>query len=324
MPDLQFKDCIVIGAGPAGMTAALYLNRFHRDVTVFDAGNSRAHWIPKTHNCPGFPDGVSGDELLQRLRTQAVEYGTTVTPATAARLERVDGGFRVTDNEGEQYLGRTVLLATGIKDVLPPQPWVAEAIACGAMRLCAICDGFEASDDDLAVYGPLHSAFEHAKFLRTYSAMVALVHSDNEQVDTQLRQSAEDWGIVLMGKPLDLLFDGKRCGFILESGERRDFDTIYPVLGSCSQATLAIALGASVDKENELVVSADQMTSIDGLYAIGDVVSALNQISVAEGHAAVAATAIHNVLPRNLRLARCAPSQNSDPTSAIFARIVSP
>lgn len=301
MANPEFKGCIVIGAGPAGMTAALYLNRFHRLVTVLDAGNSRAHWIPQTRNCPGFPDGLSGNELLERLRTQAVEYGTKVTQATASRLERVEGGFRVTDTRGEQYYGRTVLLATGIEDVLPPQPWVEEAIDCGAMRLCAICDGFEASDNDLAVYGPLRSALEHAKFMRTYSTTVTLVQSDDEQLDARRRQSAEDWGIALMRKPLEMLFDGTRCGFIEASGRRRNFDTIYPVLGSRSQATLASALGAIVDKENKLVVSAHQMTSIDGLYAIGDVVSALSQISVAVGHAAVAATTIHNALPLNLR-----------------------
>jgi thioredoxin reductase (NADPH) len=301
MPNLDFKDCIVIGAGPGGMTAALYLNRFHRNVIVLDAGNSRARWIPRTHNCPGFPDGISGDELLERLRTQAVDYGTTVVRATASRLECLDGGFRVTDARGGQYYGRTVVLATGIEDVLPPQPWVEEAIDRGAMRLCAICDGFEVSDDDLAVYGPLRAAFEHAKFMRTYSATVTLVQSDDAKADAKLLQSAEDWGIALMNKPHELVFDGTRCGFVEANGERRDFDTIYPVLGSRSQATLAIALGASVDKENELVVTAGQMTSVDGLYAIGDVVSALNQISVALGHAAVAATTIHNVLPRNLR-----------------------
>ncbi len=297
----QFKCCIIIGAGPAGMTAALYLSRFHRKVTVVDAGNSRARWIPQSHNCPGFPAGLSGDELLARLHTQAAQYGTQVTRARASQLERVDGGFRVTDSGGEQYHARTVLLATGIEDVLPPQPWVEKAVGCGALRLCAICDGFEASDGDLAVYGPLHSAIEHAKFMRTYSAAVTLVQSDDEPVDAQLRQRADELGIVLMKKPVDLLFDGERCGFIGSSGKRYDFDTVYPVLGSRSQANLAIELGARVDEGNELVVDAHQMTSICGLYAIGDVVSALNQISVAVGHAAVAATAIHNVLPRNLR-----------------------
>jgi thioredoxin reductase (NADPH) len=127
------------------------------------------------------------------------------------------------------------------------------------------------------------------------------VQSDDAEVDAKLRQRAKDWGIALMNKPRNLQFDGTHCGFVDLNGERRDFDTIYPVLGSRSQATLAIALGANVDKEDELVVNADQMTSVDGLYAIGDVVSALNQISVAVGHAAVAATTIHNVLPHNLR-----------------------
>ncbi|WP_166255009.1 NAD(P)/FAD-dependent oxidoreductase [Marinobacter salicampi] len=301
MPDLEFTACIIIGAGPAGMTAALYLNRFHREVTVLDASNSRARWIPKTHNCPGFPDGLGGHELLERLQTQAMEYGTRVTQAKASRLEHVEGGFRVTDTRGGQYLGRTVLLATGSEDVLPRQPWVEDAIHCGAMRLCAICDGFEASDNDLAVYGPLRSGFDHARFMRTFSATVALVQSDDEPVDPKLRQSAEDWGIALMEKPVDLVFDGTRCGFIDANRERRDFETVYPVLGSRSQATLAIELGANADKEDKLTVTAGQMTSIDGLYAIGDVVSALSQISVAVGHAAVAATNIHNALPRNLR-----------------------
>ncbi len=301
MQHQDFKACLVIGAGPAGMTAALYLNRFHRNVTVLDAGNSRAHWIPRTHNCPGFPDGVSGDELLERLRKQATDYGTIVIAATASRLEHVRGGFRVTDTAGRQHLGSKVVLATGIEDVLPPKPWVEQAIDCGAMRLCAICDGFEASDVDLAVYGPLRSGFEHAKFMRTYSATVTLVQSDEAEVDAQLRQRAEDLGIALMKRPSDVLFDGTRCSFVDADGGQRFFDTLYPILGSRSQATLAIALGANVDEENELVVTADQMTSIDGLYAIGDVVSALNQISVGVGHAAIAATTIHNALPRNLR-----------------------
>lgn len=301
MQNIQLKDCVVIGAGPAGMTAALYLARFHRDVTVLDAGNSRARWIPRSHNCPGFPDGVTGDELLERLRTQAMEYGTRVTRAKAEKLEQVGGGFMVTDSQGEQYQGRTLLLATGIEDVLPQQPWVKDAVECGAMRLCAVCDGFEASDGDLAVYGPLHSSFSHAQFMRTYSAAVTLVQSDDAIADDDLRQRARDCGIALMPRPRELIFEGERCGFIQADGQRRDFDTVYPVLGSRSQATLAIALGARVDDCDELIVTDRQMTSVDGLYAIGDVVSALNQISVAVGHAAIAATAIHNVLPCNLR-----------------------
>jgi thioredoxin reductase (NADPH) len=67
-------DCLIVGAGPAGLVAATYLARFHRDVAVVDAGNSRAQWIPTSHNCPGFPLGIGGESLLQRLRAQAAQY----------------------------------------------------------------------------------------------------------------------------------------------------------------------------------------------------------------------------------------------------------
>lgn len=293
----RFHDCIIIGAGPAGMTAALYLRRFHRDIVVLDAGNSRARWIPRSHNCPGFPDGVTGDELLARLREQAMDYDTPVTRARAEGLEIVEGGFRVTDTSDCHYHARTALLATGIVDVLPHQPWIEDAVACGAMRLCAICDGFEASDGSVAIHGPLPSAFGHAQFMRTYSPTVTLVPSDDTMPDAQMRSAAQTDGIELMPRPRELLFDGTRCGFVDADGERRMFDTVYPVLGSRSQAHLAMGLGARVDDDNELIVSREQMTSVDGLYAIGDVVSALNQISVAVGHAAIAATCIHNTLP---------------------------
>jgi len=290
------------------MTAALYLRRFHRDIVVLDAGNSRARWIPRSHNCPGFPDGVTGDELLARLREQALDYDTPVTKAKAMRMEQVTGGFRVTDTSGCHYHARRALLATGIVDVLPDHPWVEDAVACGAMRLCAICDGFEASDGSLAIHGPLPSAFGHAQFMRTYSADVTLVPSDDTAPDSRMRSEAQAAGIELLAAAQELVFDGTRCGFTDAKGERRMFDTVYPVLGSRSQADLAMGLGARVDDDKELIVSREQMTSVDGLYAIGDVVSALNQISVAVGHAAIAATAIHNALPRNLREASAAKS----------------
>ena len=95
--------------------------------------------------------------------------------------------------------------------------------------------------------------------------------------------------------------DGRCCVFRLEDDSVHRFDTVYPVLGCNAQSQLATALGASVDENGELHVDERQQTTVDGLYAIGDIVSALNQISVAVGHAAIAATAVHNRLPRNFR-----------------------
>src|SRR4051812_27084785 len=91
--EVPLLDCLVVGAGPAGLTAATYLARFRRAIAVVDAGNSRARWIPTSHNVPGFPLGVAGDTLLQRLHAQACEYGVSIEDGCIARLERVDDGF---------------------------------------------------------------------------------------------------------------------------------------------------------------------------------------------------------------------------------------
>ena len=86
-------DCLVVGGGPAGLTAALYLARFRRRVLVIDAGKSRAASIPRSHNHPGFADGISGDVLLRTLRTQAEEYGAKIVVGNVLSLERTTDGF---------------------------------------------------------------------------------------------------------------------------------------------------------------------------------------------------------------------------------------
>src|SRR3982751_6663006 len=94
MMDAPELDCLIIGAGPAGLTAAIYLARFHLDLKVIDAGNSRASLIPCTRNHAGFPDGISGVELIARMKAQARKYGAEIESRRVTRLARVQGGFR--------------------------------------------------------------------------------------------------------------------------------------------------------------------------------------------------------------------------------------
>ena len=294
-------DCLVIGAGPAGLTAATYLVRFRRRIAVVDAGASRARWIPVSHNCPGFPAGVAGRTLLARLREQAEEFGAAITPGRVTGLERVEDGFVATVDDGRRLHARFVLLATGIVDRMPPLADLEQAIADGAVRLCAVCDGYEASDESIAVYGPVNDAIRHAAFLRTYSCDVTAIRSEPGEPDAAAVKLAEAAGIALLPVPARLQHGEGHCEVTLDDGSVHGFETLYPVLGGDAQSGLAVALGAAVDDNRELVVDAALQTSVDGLYAIGDIASALNQISVAVGHAAIAATAIHNRLPRNFR-----------------------
>ena len=291
-------DCLVVGAGPAGLTAATYLARFRRRIAVVDAGLSRARMIPTSHNYPGFPFGVGGDALLGRLRAQAERHGAHVQQARIETLRREETRF-VAEGNGSRWHARYVLLACGVTDVLPDVAGIEAAIGTGAVRLCGICDGYEASDGRIGVYGPVQDVIGHAVFLRTFSRQVAVLPSDDAVPSAAKRRQAEAAGVELMPGPATLSIDDARCVATAADGVRRVFDTLYPVLGSRAHTGLALELGADSDDNAELVVGRDQQTSVDGLYACGDMVSALNQISVAVGHAAIAATAVHNRLPNN-------------------------
>jgi len=299
---MRTLDCLVVGAGPAGLTAAIYLARFRRDFLVLDGGPSRAELIPSTHNFPAWPQGVSGRKLLARLREQALAHGAEIVEARVECLQR-DGREFVAIAGERRWRARSVVLATGIVDRHPDWPGLAEATLAGQLRWCPICDGFEMLDKDIALVTAAGSGLGHAKFLRAYSRSVTLVAlSDEEGLDAEGIADLEAHGIELEARPL-LGFEprGARVALKFADGASREFDAVYPMLGCKVQAELATQLGARCDESGDLLVDAHQCTSVPGLYAIGDVVSDINQISVGTGHAAIAATAIHNRLERNYR-----------------------
>ncbi|MEO6365071.1 MAG: NAD(P)/FAD-dependent oxidoreductase, partial [Luteimonas sp.] len=229
------------------------------------------------------------------------------------RLERAeDGSFLATASDGRAWRARFVVLASGIIDRMPSMAGLEDAIARNVIRLCAVCDGYEASDEHIAIYAPVDDAIRHALFMRTFSRSVAAVRSQPGDPSAECAAEAQAAGIAVLPVATALQHDGECCVFTLEDGSLHRFNTVYPVLGSDSQSDLACALGAEADECGELIVDARMQTSIDGLYAIGDVVHALNQISVAVGHAAIAATSLHNRLPRNFR-----EEESSQPETAV-------
>lgn len=288
-------DAVVVGGGPAGLTAATYLRRFRRNCLVLDSGDSRARWIPESNNCPGFPQGVSGVELLRRMKEQAAAFDTQFESATVDSILRHDEGFVLLAGD-RRWRARCVILATGLADKLPDAPWVQAAVACHALRLCSVCDAYEASDTRIGVYGPLADIVGHGLFLRAYSPRVALLPTDSDDSVPRL-DAVRAAGIEVLPHGGSLGFDGEKCTYTLADGSVETFDCVYPFLGAYTTAGLVAALGAELSESGEIGVDCQQMTDVPGLYAIGDVVSGLNQISVAVGQAAIAATAAHNHLP---------------------------
>ena len=297
-------DCIVIGGGPAGLTAATYLARFRRRVLLLDAGESRARLIPVSHNVPGFPDGIPGESLLTRMREQAARHGVVPEHARVEAIERDGDVFRVRAAERE-WRALRVILATGVEDLHPDFDRLREATRTGLVRWCPICDAYEARDRAVGLLSGGRAGVSHALFLRTYTDRLTLLTGGGDaDPDPEGVKRLEAAGIELVVDPV-VGFEpdpaGARVRVQLAGGGERAFEVLYPMQGCRVRSELAAALGARREPDGDLVAGSDQATGVPGLYAIGDVVGAINQISVGVGHAAVAATAIHRTLPRNFR-----------------------
>jgi thioredoxin reductase (NADPH) len=295
--EMKSFDCLIIGGGPAGLTAAVYLARYRRRIILFDNGESRASLIPESHNYPGFPDGVSGPGLLRALGKQAQAYGIQMVGARITGLKRDDRGLAATSG-GQEIKARSVLLATGIVDQSPDLPGHDEAVARGLIRYCPVCDAYEATDQRIGVLGRGDDASSKARFLRTYSKDVTLLSLD------ELGGSAgplREAGIKVAGPVVAIEHSAEGMRAVLQSGQTLSLDVIYPALGCGVRSELASRLGARTNDVGCLEVDSHQRTTVAGIYAAGDVVSDLHQIAVGTGHAAIAATHIHKSLPENFK-----------------------
>jgi len=295
-------DCLIIGAGPAGLTAAIYLSRYRRNILVMDEGRSRAALIPESHNYPGFR-GISGAQLLKILDDQVSQYGVEVQRQKVVSLSREpQGGLTAEVGSGARVRAAKVLLATGIIDEGPKLPGLKQVIYEGSLRFCPICDAYEAVDRRIGVLGSVATAAKKALFLRTYSREVVLLSIDAPKpLDREVLALLSNTGVKIVKGVVDVERSGDSISAVLANGERYRVDVLYPALGAAVRSQLAVELGARCTEDGALIVDEKQRTSVEDLYAAGDVVSDLHQLSVATGHAAIAATEIHNALPPNYR-----------------------
>ncbi|WP_313535012.1 NAD(P)/FAD-dependent oxidoreductase [Sphingomonas sp.] len=290
-------DCIIIGGGPAGLTAAIYLSRYHLKIRLFDCGSSRAALIPCTHNHAGYPEGISGLDLLAAMRAQAERYGTVREVAKVTGLAAAEGGFIATIGD-RTVRARSVLLATGVVNHRPAMPDTLhdQALAQGQIRYCPVCDGYEVTDKRVAIYGTGEHGAREALFVRSFTKDVTLIASERHDLPPEQLVQLENAGVARVEGPIsDWALADAQLVVTLPSG-RLAFDSLYPALGSHIRSELAVAAGARADDSGCLEVDDHQRTSLPGLFAAGDVAKGLDQISHAMGEAGVAATTIRNML----------------------------
>lgn len=296
MPAPAKFDALVIGGGPAGLTGGLYLARFRRRVLVVDDGRSRALRIPRTHNMPGYPEGIVGAELMSLIRRQAKRYGVEFADGRVEKLEKTEDGF-CARWPGAEVRARLVLLATGTSDIEPAVSHLAEAVGSGALRYCPVCDAFEVIDRNVGVIADGPAGVREALYLRHFTPnLTVFLLSGESCLDEANRDKLAAAQIRLVEEPIDSvrLSDG---AIVVRHGEAETrCDSVYSALGMHIHAELAP--DAERDEDGYLVTDRRRQTNVEGLYAAGDVLQGLNQITVAMGDAAIAAAAMHLALRR--------------------------
>ncbi|HUG24785.1 NAD(P)/FAD-dependent oxidoreductase [Piscinibacter sp.] len=296
MPRREVVDALVVGGGPAGLAAALYLARFRRRVLVVEHGESRAAKIPCTHNYPGFPDGISGAALLTGMRLQARRHEVQFAAGRVTSLERIDGGFRARWADGEAE-ARTVVLATGVTDVPPAMPHLVQAMLDGALRYCPVCDGYEVAGLSVGLLADSGDDTSEALYLRHFTDRVTLfVSRTGVDFSGTQRQRMAQAGVRLVESPVTRIRRADAGVAVQHGGAEEVVASLYGALGIEVHSQLAANLGAEHDGNGYLLTDHHHQTRVAGLYAVGDVVKGLNQIAVATGGAAIAASAIHLAL----------------------------
>ena len=235
------------------------------------------------------------------MRHQGERYGAEVVSGTIDRLHGREGEFLASLQDGSRHKAERVLLATGTIDTSPPLalPNLQEAVQHGLVRFCPICDAYEVIGRKLALISSRRCRIHEALLLRGYTTdLTLLTLQEPWELPDEERSRLTQAGISIIESPArELQIEGNGLVASTADGEQHQFDSLYVALGLRARSDLATSLGAEHDAEGALVVDAHQQTTVPGLYAAGDVVQGLAQISVAMGHAAIAATAIHNDLP---------------------------
>ena len=303
----EIDDCIIVGAGPAGLTAAIYLARYHLAIRMFDCGTSRASWIPCSHNHAGFPDGINGNELLDRMREQAAKYGALREPKRVTDLTKDSDVFHVTCDD-EVFKAHTVLLATGVVNNRPQgidDQLHDEALSRGLIRYCPVCDGYEVTDKEVAVIGTSDHGTAEAQFIRTFTDKITLVSPEGDHdLSQECSAALDEAGIARVAGPCGgYAIEGDKFAFDTAKG-RLVVDSMYPALGSLVRSGLATKCGAKTTEAGCIIVDDHYQTNVPGLFAAGDVIVGLDQISAAMGQAGIASTTIRNTLAERMPIRR--------------------
>lgn len=301
-PDKSY-DCIIVGSGPAGLSAAIYLSRARRSTLVIDAGRGRTKWNQLNENYFGFPNGIRAAELVKRGRKQAERFGTEFLACEVRDIARHDdNSFHVDLNVADEQStlrARSLIFATGVTDVWPSFPNVERYVG-NSLFWCIACDGFKVCNSRVVVLGNCDAAAATAMQLLNYTSNVTFLCSDEKcDVSTEKQSQLKVHDIpICFGRIEKAVGKGGRLQALeLSGGLQLELDFLFSELGQVPNSQLAARLGVNLVERGCVKVDEEQKTNVPGVFAAGDVTNLpAQQVASAVHQGALAGTAANYYL----------------------------
>lgn len=282
-------DLIIVGAGPAGISAGLYAKRANTDVLILYNGESNLEKAEKIDNYYGFENGISGKDLYETGIKQAQNIGIKVKKEEVIHIEQSLNGFEITTTENS-YESKALIIATGNKKIRPNIKGINEFEGKG-VSYCAICDGFFYRNKNVVVIGNGEFAINEANILKNIVNDIKILTDGLEMLqDTNIE--------VRKGKIKEIKGGLRVQEVVFEDNSTIEVDGVFVALGEAGGADFAKKIGVLTNNDN-IVVDEKMQTNVKGLFACGNANGGLLQVSKAVYEGAVAGLSASNYLKKN-------------------------
>jgi thioredoxin reductase len=297
-------DAIIVGGGPAGLSAALILGRCRRNVIVFDNGRPRNAY---THGMHGYlsRDGMPPGEFLETCRKEIEKYITVkIIDSEVTDARKLQNSFEITISDGQKFQSKKLLLATGVVDILPKFNGIASLWGKSVFN-CPYCDGWEFRDKKIAVYGKSDRGFNLALTIKTTWAQDVMLFTDGdcELSHEQIGQLKRN-GIPLNDKHIDCLSgnEGMLTEIIFKDGSSCARDVLFFNTPSFLRSKLLDQLGCPYTEEEGPDTGKYEKTKVPGLYVAGNILREVQLVIVAASQGTEAAFGINSALAKEARI----------------------